>query len=128
MRTLRKLSDLEPCMNPACRGPLTRGFVVVHMSQALVNAAAANSVLGLHQHFASGGGPPAAAFALAEHFSPRSDEAVLVFGDKDPSLYTTVILCQDCWSTKDFNLAHLFDLAERRERARDQAAEKGASQ
>jgi hypothetical protein len=122
MRRLQKLSDIEPCMNPSCRGPLTRGFVVLHMSHGLINGRAANQVLGLHQVFKWG-----ASIALAELFAPEASEAVLVFGDKDPSLYVTVILCQVCWLDADFNLAHLWDLAERRGRAREDETAKGAS-
>lgn len=112
MKRLRTLSDLVPCMNPRCRGPLTRGFVVLHMSHGLINAAAANEVLGLERVF-SAGGPHPAAFALAECFAPRADDALLVFGDRDESLYTTVVLCQECWLTEDFNLAQLWELAQR---------------
>jgi hypothetical protein len=122
MRRLQKLSDLEPCMNPSCRGPLTRGFVVLHMSHGLLNAQAVNEVLGMHQFF---GGR--ASMQLVENFAPSADQAVLVFGDKDPNLYVTVILCQVCWLDADFNLAHLWDLAERRGRAREDETAKGAS-
>jgi hypothetical protein len=43
-----------------------------------------------------GGGPARA--AARRNFAP--DDPVLVFGDKDPSLYVTVILCQECWLMK----------------------------
>jgi hypothetical protein len=123
MRRLQKLSDLEPCMNSSCRGALTRGFVVLHMSHGLINGAAANQVLGLNQMF--GGGPQLRALRLAEAFAPA--DPVIVFGDKDPSLYVTVILCQECWLMNDFNLAHLFDIASRRSSAGAGDDAKGAA-
>lgn len=94
-----KLTDLRPCDN--CQGKLVPTFYVVRFSQALFNARAANQVLGLNQIF---GG---SAFGLAEAFAPNPDGAVMVFGDKDPSLQTELLVCQECFTMQPIDLARL---------------------
>jgi hypothetical protein len=98
MKRFEKLSDLRPCDN--CRGPVARGFVVVNVSRAMLAPAAANQVLGLTQLL--GGSLP-----LAEQFAPSNP--VMVFGDHNPDLYCTIILCQGCWLDKPIDLALLWE-------------------
>lgn len=84
-----KVSELRPCDN--CGGPIAPAFYRVKVTQALINADAVNEFLGMHLFF---GGRASA--ALVENFAPKSNDAALIFGDKDPQLETTLLLCQGC--------------------------------
>lgn len=103
-----KLSDLRPCDN--CRGAVAPHFWVLRLTQAMVNARATNEVLGLNQIF---GG---SALGLAEVMAPAADDAVLVMGDKEPQLVTTLFICSTCFLNGAVDLALLFEQvnAERR--------------
>lgn len=87
-----KLSELKPCA--ACGGPLlSKGmgtWYVVHISQAMLNARAANQVLAINQYFNGN------ALGLAEMFVPGSDDAVMIFGEKQPELWTKAHICMEC--------------------------------
>lgn len=110
MERFTKLSDVRPCDH--CGGSIVHGFWVLHLSQAMFNANNANAVLGLNQMF--GGGPQLRALPIAETFAPG--DAVLVFGDKDPTLYTTAIICADCFLMRPVDLAIVFDRIHQRQR------------
>ena len=90
-----RLSELKPCA--VCRSPLlkpgTGTWYVVRVSQAMLNRRAVNQTLGLTQYFQG-------ALGLAEVFSPGADDAVLIFGDKEPALLTEIHICFDCMHDK----------------------------
>ena len=96
-----KMLDLRPC--DKCGGPLAHGFYVLNISQALINHKVVNEFMGMHQFF---GGQ---SLQLTELFSPSADDAVLVFGEKDPGLMTRLFICQDCFLQKDLDLALLME-------------------
>lgn len=96
-----KLTDLRPC--DQCRGAIAPHFYVVRLTQALINARVANEVLGLNQMF---GGQ---ALGLAETMASAADDAVMVMGDKDPQLVTTIFLCPQCFLGGAVDLAILFE-------------------
>lgn len=96
-----KVSELRPCAN--CKGPIAPAFYVVRFSQALINAEAVNEFMGMHRFFSGRAGP-----ALIENFAPASNDAALVFGDKDPNLQTEIFICQGCF-TDNINLAMLME-------------------
>lgn len=97
-----KLTELRPC--DKCRGPIEKGFYVIEFSQAMVNPRAANEVLGLAQMFGGISG-----LGIAEAFAPRAEEAVLVFGHRDPTLKTRLIICQRCFLDGPLDLALLWE-------------------
>jgi hypothetical protein len=84
-----KVSELRPCDN--CGGKIAPSFFRLKVTQALINADAVNEFLGMHQFF---GGR--ASHALVENFAPKAHDAVLFFGDKDPQLETTLLICVSC--------------------------------
>ena len=110
-----KLSELRPC--DGCGGKLLADhcatFYVITSTQAMVSARAANEVLGMTQFFQGN-------LALAEVMGPRPDEAVMVFGEKDPNLLTKILLCFDCYCSKP--------LAQLEERRNAQLSESGAQE
>jgi hypothetical protein len=81
-----KISELRNC--DYCSGATVPLFYVIRISAAMLTQGA-NSTLGLNQHF--GGN-----LKLAELFSPTGGEDVLIFGDEDPALLTTLFICQGC--------------------------------
>lgn len=85
-----KVSELRPCDN--CAGPIAPNFYVVRVSLALVKAGAVNQFLGMHQFFGGRAGA-----ALVENFAPASTDAVIVAGDKEPSLMLELFICQACY-------------------------------
>ncbi len=89
---MKHLLDLRPC--DQCHGPVGGMFFVVRTSLALVKVDAVNEFLGMHQFFGGKASP-----ALVENFAPRAAEAVVVAGDKEPSLLTEIVVCRDCFST-----------------------------
>lgn len=99
-----KLSELKPC--GVCRGKIVPIWYVVRASQAMLKPSAANSTLGLLQHF--GGMHNPGALAVAEAMSPDPD-CVMIFGDADPHLMTEIFICQQCALMKDINLAMLME-------------------
>jgi len=80
-----KLSDLRPC--DSCGGKIAPIFYIVKSNIALIDARAANRILGLNQMF--GGGAP----GLAKVFSPDGDEVT----KGDPKLETELFLCATCY-------------------------------
>ena len=96
-----KVSELRPCDN--CGGKIAPVFTVVRFSQALINAEAVNQFIGIHRFFGGRAGP-----ALVANFAPASDDAALIFGDKDKALETELLICQDCF-TGEINLAMLME-------------------
>lgn len=96
-----KLTELRPC--DRCRGKIAPCFYVVRVSSALVTPAAGR-VLGLSA--AMGG---LRALRIAEALSPDTDEAVMVFGEKDTRLWTELLLCQACAVLEGFILGQLIE-------------------
>jgi hypothetical protein len=68
-------------------------FHMVRTSLVFVNAQAVNEFLGMHQFF---GGKASA--ALVENFSPHAADAVVIAGDREPSLMTEIVVCQTCFN------------------------------
>lgn len=99
-----KLSELKPCA--ICKGKIVPVWYVVRISQAMLKPSAANSTLGLVQHFGGLGNP--GALAVAEAMSPEPD-CVMIFGDAEPSLMTEVTICQNCFLMGELNLAMLME-------------------
>jgi hypothetical protein len=95
-----KVSELRPCDN--CAGPIAPTFYVVRFSQAIINAAAVNEFMGMHQFFQG-----KASAALVENFAPAAGDAALVFGDKDKTLETELFVCQRCVLAGPIDLAML---------------------
>jgi hypothetical protein len=67
--------------------------------------------------------------ALAEAMGARPEEAVMVMGDKSPSLWTEIFLCQDCAlgmndEHGDYNLGELLSKVEHRKQREAEAHEK----
>lgn len=97
---MKKLTDLRPC--DACGGPVGLQFYTVRLSLTLVKADAVNQFMGMHQFF---GGR--ASIPLIENFAPAAAEAVVVAGDRDPSLMTECVICQGCYLDAPIDLALL---------------------
>lgn len=102
-----KLSELRVC--DSCRGPLLAPgggitFRVVRVSMAVVSPRAAREVMGLSMMF---GG----ALGLAEAMAPEAD-AVKILADHGTP-WTELFLCQDCYCTRDANLASLVEMRDR---------------
>jgi hypothetical protein len=111
-----KLSELRPCVscNHPPIGPGKGPFYVVRITMAMVNSKAASGILGAMQ-IVSGGSPPThAALVIAEALAPAAEDFVMIFSEKDPSLQTELVLCQDCFLMKDHNFAVLVEKANRR--------------
>jgi hypothetical protein len=107
-----KVSELRPCDH--CGGPIAPMFYVVRLSLALIDHRAVNEFMGMHQFF--GGRAPV---ALVENFAPSAADAVLVAGDKEPSLMTECWICQDCYLGTPLNLARLTESRHARTRKED---------
>lgn len=89
-----KVSELRPCDN--CAGVIAPTFYTIRISQAFITPAArnaANALLGTSQIL--GGSGTAQRIALAMAGDP--DDAVLVFGEQRPALYTDLLICADCF-------------------------------
>lgn len=90
-----KLSDLKPCAG--CGGPLRSegmgNWYEVRVSSVMLNPKSAQRVMGLANMFNGHLG-------IAEVFSPDTDDAVVVLGEKEPALYTTVHVCFECYCEK----------------------------
>jgi hypothetical protein len=97
-----KLSELKPCAN--CAGAIAPTFYLVEFSQAIISGQAAREVLGVASIL---GGLHA--LPVAEAMAPRPDDAVLVFGDKDASLKTRLLICQECFLSGPLDLARLWE-------------------
>lgn len=95
-----KLSDLRRC--DGCHGPLLKPGMatwhVVRVSQAMLDPKAVGRTMGLAQFFGEGDAKRPGAFALAEVFSDRSEDAWMILGDKDKALWTELFLCFDCYA------------------------------
>ncbi len=107
-----KLSELKPCDH--CGGPLPPSWWIVRVSQAMLDREATQETLGLMQML---GG----SLAIAEAMGARSEEAVLVMGDKVTGLWTEIFLCQDCAlgmndDHGDYNLGELLVKVEERKK------------
>lgn len=88
-----KLSELTPCI--VCGGPLGAVFYRVKTEQVLVDATAANQVIGLNTMF---GGR----LRLAETFAPRDDiTTTLQTGDG--------LVCPDCFYSSDATRKTMFN-------------------
>lgn len=94
-----KLSELpicvecdKPVIRPESRGP----FYVIRASLATVNPKAASGVFGLTTIMSAGGPPSAAAIKVAEAMAPDAEGAIMILGDKEPTLMTEFALCQNC--------------------------------
>lgn len=85
-----KLSQMRMC--DQCGGPLRQWFNVVRISQAMVSPRAVNEVLGLTQMLGGTGH----AFAIAEVMASDADGAIVVLGEREPSLWQEALLCQEC--------------------------------
>jgi hypothetical protein len=96
-----KLSMLKPCA--VCGGPLPPIWQVVKVSMAALDRNATNSVLGVSQILGGSG----QALAIAEVMAPGAEEAVMIAGEKDDSLWAQFNVCQACYLTKNFNLAEV---------------------
>jgi len=68
------------------------------VSLALFNPRAVNHTLGLAQMMSATGNPFTSPGALhvAEAMGAETDNAVLIAGDKEPTLWTELFLCQKC--------------------------------
>jgi hypothetical protein len=110
-----KLSELRPC--DVCSRSIVPLFYVIRISQAMVmpeGRAEANALFGTKQIL----GNTRAAGQIARVMVGESDEAVAVFGEKQPSLYTNAIVCQDCFCMGNVKLPVLVEaIARRDERA-----------
>lgn len=82
-----KLDDLKPCAS--CGGPVAPIFFLVRITQALVM--------------------PGARSATASDEIRNSDDAVIVFGEKRPHLYTEVFMCAPCYHGGSSNLARIVE-------------------
>lgn len=82
-----KLTELRPC--DKCGGQLTPTWYVIRLSQCMLDAKATNETLGLSQMF--GGN-----IALAEVMGSCAEEAVIILGDRMPSMWTELLVCQSC--------------------------------
>jgi hypothetical protein len=104
-----KLSSARPCdgCGQPWLTPTSTGYVV-RISQAMLSPRAANETLALTQIL--GGN-----LAVAEVFAPRAKEAILVFGEREPALWTELLLCTECYC-KPRSLA---GLVEQRNRMRE---------
>lgn len=101
-----KLSELSPCAS--CNGPIVPIWYVLRFSVAMLDRNATNSTLGLIQHF--GGFGNHGSLAIAEAMSPNPD-CVKVLGDEEPSLMVEVNICQNCFISKELNIAVLMESA-----------------
>jgi hypothetical protein len=105
-----KLSELKPCAK--CGGAIEPTFYVVEFSQALITHAA-REVLG--NALILGG---VHSLPIAEALAPRPDDAVMVFGDKDPQLKNRLLICQECFLGGALDLAVMWEaLIEQRKRS-----------
>ncbi len=95
-----KLSELRPCDN--CGGQIAPMFYLVRISHAMIDAKVANEVLGLTQMFQGH-------LHLAEVMGARPDDAVMILGEKDPDMWTELILCQNCSLLSNLNIGVLME-------------------
>lgn len=99
-----KISELKPCA--CCGGTLIKppivNWYVVRASGAMLHRTHAREVLGLNTFF---GG----AIRLAEAMAPAADEAVVIWGDKDPVLMTEFHVCMDCFYSRFGELGRLME-------------------
>lgn len=102
----RKVRPCDSC--GAKYGPSP--FYVVAVSLVIPNANAINATVGLN--IALGGG----AFGIAEALSPDT-EYLIVAGEKEPELWTTLWLCQEC-QLKPICLAEIAELVANKEASR----------
>lgn len=117
---MKHLLELRPC--DSCGGPVSAMFYVVRTSLALVDARAVNEFVGMHQFF---GGKASA--ALVENFAPRTAEAITVAGDKEPSLMTELVVCQECFMNTPLDMPLLVErVNERAKRPDGETSEKDA--
>lgn len=106
-----RLLDLRPCDN--CHGPIAPQFYVVRVSMAFIKPDAVNEFMGMHQFF---GGRASA--AMVENFAPAAADAVIVAGDREPSLMTELLICHTCYLDTPIDLPLLSErINERRKRA-----------
>lgn len=93
-----KLSQVRPCDN--CGQKIAPIFYVLRISQAMFLQTQTNQILGMAQYFQG-------ALGLAEIMSSDA-EAVMIFGEKDPTLMDELFLCQNC-QMSELNLAALLE-------------------
>lgn len=101
---IKKVTDLRPCDN--CGGPIHPNFMVVRVSQAVIDANAVNQVLGTAQLM---GG----SIGFGELFAGEP-QAVKVFGDVVPALWTELVICQDCFYGNTLELPILVEKAQKK--------------
>jgi hypothetical protein len=80
-----KLSEIRPC--DQCQRPLRTGAYAIDMSLLIVNPAKAAQAIGL--------GLLVGSMELADVMG-SPDDVIVVAGDKEPSLRTRLLICQDC--------------------------------
>ena len=97
-----KLSEIRPCDN--CGGQIVPLFYVARVSLAMFMSQESNHVIGMAQMF--GGLTRPGVLAVAEAMAPEAD-CIKILGDEEQGLMTEIILCQECHSMKDLNLAML---------------------
>lgn len=115
-----KLSELRPC--DRCRGPVGLVFSIVRTSLAVVNQKAAREVVGTAGIL--GGLSNPGALRVAEALAPQA-EAVVIAGEKDPNLWSELVLCLACANDPDASLPELAALAEARQEAAEAAKTEG---
>lgn len=102
-----KLSELRPC--DSCGQPLTRGAggdahgfpYVVRVSLAFIDPQALRATVGTSLIVGNHLG-------IGEALSP-DPEILKIAGEKDPSLWTELLLCQHCVLLEPMELGHLVD-------------------
>lgn len=111
-----KLSELRPCAN--CCGSIAPSFYVIDFSQGVLDGRALRETIGVSTIL---GGLHA--LPIAEALSPSPD-VTLIFGDKDPSLRTRLLVCADCFLGGPIDLALLWEAHnQRREAQSDEESE-----
>ncbi len=104
-----KLSELRPCDH--CGGPLPPIWYYVRVSQCMLDRKATNETLGLTQMLGS--------LQVAEAMGARTEDAVVILGEKIPTMWNQIFLCQDCAlgmndEAPDYNLGQLLSKIEER--------------
>jgi len=109
-----KVTDLRPCDN--CGGPIAPSFYIVRMTMAFIKPAAIDEFMGMHKFFGGRASP-----ALVENFAPAAADAVIVAGDKEPSLMTEAFVCAKCYIDRDLDLPMLQERVQARHRRAEEA-------
>lgn len=94
-----RISEIRPCDN--CGGHLATGSYAIDVSLVVVNPQAVRQVVGLMTMFNG-------ALGLAEAFAPQPD-AVVIAGDKEPSLRTRLLIGQSCVMDKPLDIPILLE-------------------